>query len=60
LGGEGKTVKADETYLTKSPKTRKPADLPLHAKPAPNEAMRADNLLRGVVGKRLTYETTNI
>jgi transposase-like protein len=35
LGGEGKTVEADETYLTKSPKTRKPADLPLHAKPAP-------------------------
>ncbi len=24
LGGEGKTVEADETYLAKSPKTRKP------------------------------------
>jgi hypothetical protein len=35
LGGEGKTVEADETYLSKSPKTRKPADLPLNAKPAP-------------------------
>lgn len=35
LGGEGVTVEADETYLSKSPKTRKPADLPLNAKPAP-------------------------
>jgi transposase-like protein len=35
IGGAGKSVEADETYLTKSPKTRKPADLPLHAKPAP-------------------------
>jgi transposase-like protein len=34
LGGEGKTVEADETYLAKSPKTRKPAGLPLNAKPA--------------------------
>jgi transposase-like protein len=31
LGGEGKTVDADETFLAKSPKTRKTA--PLHAKP---------------------------
>jgi transposase-like protein len=35
LGGEGKTVEADETYLSKSPKTRKPAGTPLNAKPAP-------------------------
>jgi transposase-like protein len=35
LGGLGKTVEADETYLSKSPKTRKPAGLPLNAKPAP-------------------------
>jgi transposase-like protein len=35
VGGEGKTVEADETYLAKSPKTRKPKGLPLHAKPAP-------------------------
>jgi len=31
LGGAGKTVEADETFLGKSPKTRKTA--PLHAKP---------------------------
>jgi transposase-like protein len=35
LGGEGVTVEADETFLSKSPKTRKPAGLPLNAKPAP-------------------------
>jgi transposase-like protein len=35
IGGLGKTVEADETYLTKSPKTRKPAGTALHAKPAP-------------------------
>jgi len=35
LGGEGVTVEPDETYLSKSPKTRKPAGLPLNAKPAP-------------------------
>ncbi|MDP8989224.1 MAG: IS1595 family transposase [Acidobacteriota bacterium] len=35
LGGEGITVEADETFLSKSPKTRKPAGLPLNAKPAP-------------------------
>lgn len=35
LGGLGKTVEADETYLSKSPKTRKPVGLPLNAKPAP-------------------------
>ncbi len=35
LGGEGKTVEADETYLAKSAKTRKPKGQPLHAKPAP-------------------------
>lgn len=35
LGGPGKTVEADETYLAKSPKTRKPKDLPMNAKPAP-------------------------
>lgn len=31
LGGEGKSVEADETFLAKSPKTRKTG--PLHAKP---------------------------
>jgi transposase-like protein len=35
IGGEGVTVEADETYLTKSPKTRKPAGQAPHAKPAP-------------------------
>jgi hypothetical protein len=35
LGGEGITVEADETYLSKSPKTRKPEGLALNAKPAP-------------------------
>lgn len=35
IGGAGKTVEADETYLAKSPKTRKPKGTPLHAKPAP-------------------------
>jgi transposase-like protein len=35
VGGEGKTVEADETYLAKSPKTRKRKGQPLHAKPAP-------------------------
>ena len=34
LGGPGVTVEADETYLAKSPKTRKPADLPPNARPA--------------------------
>jgi transposase-like protein len=31
IGGEGKTVEADETFLSKSPKSRKTG--PLHAKP---------------------------
>ena len=35
IGGEGKTVEADETYLSKSPKTRKPVGTALNAKPAP-------------------------
>jgi transposase-like protein len=35
LGGEGKTVEADETYLAKSPKTRKAPGTRLNAKPAP-------------------------
>lgn len=35
IGGPGKTVEADETYLAKSPKTRKPKDQPLHARTAP-------------------------
>jgi hypothetical protein len=35
LGGEGKTVEADETYLAKSPKTRKAPGTALNAKPAP-------------------------
>jgi transposase-like protein len=35
LGGPGVTVEADETYLAKSPKTRKPAGLPINARPAP-------------------------
>jgi len=35
IGGEGKTVEADETYLSKSPKTRKPQGTALNAKPAP-------------------------
>jgi transposase-like protein len=35
IGGEGMTVEADETYLAKSPKTRKPKGTPLHAKRAP-------------------------
>jgi transposase-like protein len=35
LGGPGKTVEADETYLSKSPKTRKLKGLAPNAKPAP-------------------------
>ena len=35
IGGPGKTVEADETYLSKSPKTRKPVGTALNAKPAP-------------------------
>jgi transposase-like protein len=35
MGGPGKTVEADETYLSKSPKTRKPEGLGFNAKPAP-------------------------
>jgi transposase-like protein len=35
IGGEGKTVEADETYLPKSPKTRKARGTALNAKPAP-------------------------
>jgi transposase-like protein len=35
LGGEGKTVEADETYLAKSPKTRKPEGTPSHARNEP-------------------------
>lgn len=35
LGGPGVTLEADETYLAKSPKTRKPEGLPLNARPAP-------------------------
>lgn len=35
LGGAGITVEGDETYLAKSPKTRKDPNLPIGAKPAP-------------------------
>jgi len=35
IGGAGKSVEADETFLSKSPKTRKPAGTALNAKPAP-------------------------
>jgi transposase-like protein len=35
LGGEGVTVEADETYLAKSPKTRKPEGQAFNARPAP-------------------------
>lgn len=35
IGGAGKTVEADETYLAKSPKTRKAPGTALHARPAP-------------------------
>lgn len=35
MGGEAISVEADETFLSKSPKTRKPAGLLLNAKPAP-------------------------
>src|SRR5580693_5631775 len=35
MGGPGSTVEADETYLAKSPKTRKAPGTPLNAKPAP-------------------------
>jgi transposase-like protein len=35
IGGKGKTVEADETYLAKSPKTRKAPGTALNAKPAP-------------------------
>jgi transposase-like protein len=63
LGGAGKTVEADETYLAKSPKTRKIG--PLHAKPAPQvfslverggdiRSMYLDDKnIRGALGKHL-------
>jgi hypothetical protein len=35
IGGSGVTVEADETYLAKSPKTRKPKGTAKNAKPAP-------------------------
>jgi len=35
LGGAGRTVEADETYLAKSPKTRKAPGTALNARPAP-------------------------
>jgi transposase-like protein len=35
IGGPGKTVEADETYLAKSPKTRKGQGVAANAKPAP-------------------------
>jgi transposase-like protein len=35
IGGPGRTVEADETYLSKSPKTRKPEGTGRNAKPAP-------------------------
>jgi hypothetical protein len=35
IGGSGVTVEADETYLAKSPKTRKPKGNSKNAKPAP-------------------------
>jgi transposase-like protein len=35
IGGPGTTVEADETYLSKSPKTRKPKGTAPNAKPAP-------------------------
>jgi transposase-like protein len=35
IGGPGKAVEADETYLAKSPKTRKPEGTRPNAKPAP-------------------------
>jgi len=65
MGGEGKTVEADETYLSKSPKTRKPAGLPLNAKPAPQvfslverggsiRSMHLDDKnIRGAIAKHL-------
>lgn len=65
LGGEGKTVEADETYLAKSPKTRKPAGLARNAKPAPqvfalverNGRIRSmhldDKNIRGAIYKHL-------
>lgn len=65
IGGEGVTVEADETYLAKSPKTRKPAGQPLHAKPAPqvlslverNGRIRSmhldDKNIRGALAKHL-------
>jgi transposase-like protein len=65
LGGAGKTVEADETYLSKSPKTRKPAGTGLNAKPAPQvfalverggniRSMYLDDKnVRGALGKHL-------
>jgi transposase-like protein len=35
IGGAGKSVEADEAFLSKSPKTRKPAGAALNARPAP-------------------------
>ncbi len=65
LGGEGVTVEADETSLSKSPKTRKPEGLAMNAKPAPqvfalverNGRIRSmhldDKNIRGAIAKHL-------
>ena len=50
IGGAGKTVEADETYLSKSPKTRNPEGLALNAKPAPQVFSLVE---RGAIDKHL-------
>jgi transposase-like protein len=58
LGGSGVTVEADETYLAKSPKTRKPAGTALNTKTATQVfslverggAIRSMFIERGLVG----------
>ena len=71
LGVGGKIVEADETYITRSPKTRKPADAParetrqvlsLVERGGPIRSQFLDHrtarAVMGAVGKRLTYRTT--
>lgn len=57
LGGEGKTVEADETYLAKSPKTRKPEGTPIHAR---NEAQVMSLVERGGNIRSMYLDDKNI
>jgi len=57
IGGEGKTVGADETYLAKSPKTRKPVGHVPHAR---NEAVVLSLVERGGNIRSLYLDDKNV